>query len=86
LIRHGIIIRDHDIVGPFARGARYHLAGDLERLQRFALGILHFERHAEAASNRLHALRGSHPVDFVGFSGIDEGDRLRTRGGAPQSG
>ena len=77
LVGHGIIVREHDIVGPFPRGARDQLAGDLERLQRFALGILHLECHAEAASDGLHALRGRHPVDFVGLSRIDERDRLR---------
>jgi hypothetical protein len=84
LVGDGIIVGDHDIVGPLPGGARDHLTGDFERLQRLALGILHFEHHAEAAGDRLHALRGSHPVDFVGFSRINERDRLRACDGAAQ--
>src|SRR5262245_48436568 len=37
LIGHGIIIRDHDIVGPLAGFPRDHLAGYVERPERLAL-------------------------------------------------
>jgi hypothetical protein len=43
-----------------------------------ALGVLHFEGHAETLRGRLHALGRSHPINFVGFSGIDERDGLGT--------
>ena len=84
LVGDGIIVRDHDIFGPLAGAARDQAAGDLEGLQRLALGILYLERHAEAAGGGLHALRDGHPVDFVGLAGIDECDGLRVCSGAAQ--
>jgi hypothetical protein len=76
LVGDGIIVRDHDIVWPLAGGTRDHFAGDLERLEGLALGIVYFERQAEALGGGLHALGRSEPIDFIRFSGVDERDGL----------
>jgi hypothetical protein len=78
LSSHGIIVGDHDVLGPLVGGACNHFAGDLEGLGMFALGVLHFERHTEALRDGLHALGGGRPVDFVGLSRIYERHGLRT--------
>jgi hypothetical protein len=83
-VGHRIVVRDHDILGPLAGGPGHHFAGNVERLQRLALRVLDFERHAEAVGGGLHALCGGHPVNFIRPSRIDERDGLRTGNGAAQ--